>query len=191
MLHQHSSYVQCGFTDILDTPHKKLPPVWGWARPAPSSPYADSPTVRTLYKWSRNRSKSRYERLAHPNSLLLHLLVGQFGKPSGWLIRELQILVKSAVNGFSQHPKSFSRFPDSLPLFILHFGGNIDDWSLCIIVHMVPRHCHQFLLLSLLTHNCLHPRYLQGLAKVDLLDNFLNFSQAFSFSEEWSNKITD
>ncbi len=86
--------------------------------------------------------------LAWSQSLLLCLLVKHFGPPPGWLLWELQILVKNDVNSFSWHIMGPSEFHDTLLLVILHFCGDIGDGSLPGEISPICR--HQFLLLCLL-----------------------------------------
>jgi hypothetical protein len=64
----------------------------------------------------------------------------------------------------------------SFPLVILHFGSDVGDGSLCIVVPLVC--CCQFPLLRLFD-NCSHLRSHQGLVTVDLHDNFLNILKVF------------
>ncbi len=54
-------------------------------------------------RWWSSHGDYRYECLTCPDSLLLHLLVKQFGNPPGWFFWELQIFAKSGINCFSQN----------------------------------------------------------------------------------------
>jgi hypothetical protein len=96
----------------------RRPPGWGWGPPAHSSTPAHSQTVRMLSKMVMNRQRLSLQTTRTHYSLLLHLLLQKFGHKSGWLLWELEILLKSGVNQFSCHPMSLSEFLDILPLVI-------------------------------------------------------------------------
>ncbi len=93
-------------------------------------------------------------------SIFLRLLL-PFGYPSGGLLWELQILVKSSLNRFSQHhdPEWVSwQFPAShSPV-----QGDIGDGSLCIEVPLIRRWC--WLPLLCLVDNHLDLCSFQGLS---------------------------
>jgi hypothetical protein len=125
------------------------PPWWEWGLTALSSPPADSPTVRTLSKMVKNRSKNCYERFGRLNLLLLHLVVLQLAPSPCWLLIELQILVKGGWNGSVITPWTW----ESSPLVILHFGSNTGNESLCKKVPPVRHRCCRFPLLHLFD-NC-------------------------------------
>jgi hypothetical protein len=91
----------------------------------------------------------------------------------------LQILVESFMNHLSRNVMGLHEFLDTLPPVILHFGGNIGDGSLFIVVSLIHRHHQRFCLLrpliaymGILVKALLKP--CQGLVMVGLLDNFLN-----------------
>jgi cellulose synthase/poly-beta-1,6-N-acetylglucosamine synthase-like glycosyltransferase len=75
------------------------------------------------------------------------------------------------MNRLSQNVMGLSEFPDTLPLVILHFGGDIGDRSLCVQGSLIRHRCRWF---RLLFENCLYGHSHQGLVMVGLLDNFLN-----------------
>ncbi len=135
----------------------------------PLHPIPTHPQWEHCLRWSRNCGDYPYESLARPDLLLLHhLLVHQFGRSPRWRLAELQIIVKSDMNCFSQ-PMSLGNISYSLPLVILYFGGDIGD-GLCVEMPLVP--CVLWFPLLRLFDKRLH-LWSQVLVTVDLLDNFL------------------
>ncbi len=51
------------------------------------------------------------------------------------------------MNGLNQNVMGLSEFPDTLPLVILHFGGDIGDGSLCVQGSLIRRRRRRFRLL--------------------------------------------
>jgi hypothetical protein len=51
------------------------------------------------------------------------------------------------MNRLSQNVMGLSKFPDTLPLVILHFGGDIGDGSLCVQGSLIRRRRRWFRLL--------------------------------------------
>jgi hypothetical protein len=70
------------------------PPGWEWGWPARPRPTPQQ--WEHCLRMSRNCGSHSYGRLAHPESLLLHLQVNPFGHPPGRLLWELQVLIRAA-----------------------------------------------------------------------------------------------
>ncbi len=70
----------------------------GEASPLILHPPVDSPRVRTLSKMVK-KLRQKLQHFTRANSLLLHLLVPQFGQLTCWLLGELQILLNSGWTG--------------------------------------------------------------------------------------------
>ncbi len=87
-------------------------------------------------RWWKSCSENHYECLPHLKLLLLHLLGLQLVPPSCWLLRELQIHVRSGWNSLVTTPWAWASFT----LDILNFSSNINDESLCTEVPLIRLH---------------------------------------------------
>jgi hypothetical protein len=92
---------------------------------------------------------------------------------------------------YTKTPKNIEekkkKFPDSLPLVILHFSGNIINGSLCIEVPWISHSRFS----PLHFDNCLYLRSLQFFVTIDLIDNFLKLLKAFSDCGKQFSEIAD
>ncbi len=86
----------CCVIFMLPSASSRRSPAWGW--PSRSSPWPTHQEWEHCPRWWRSWGNYHHERLVYPDSLLLHLLLKLFGRPTGRLLWELQICGKSGMN---------------------------------------------------------------------------------------------
>ncbi len=119
---------------------------------------------------SKSCSRHVFSRLAHPESLILHLQVKPFGHPLGQLLWELQVLIRVAWTILADTAWASASF---LTL-------TCQSFSTLVAISMMEAFEVRFLWSaaaissSLPLDKCLFLHSHQGLVMVDLLNNFLN-----------------
>jgi hypothetical protein len=159
----------CCFLYLNPIPSRR-PPEQEWSRPARSLPPDYSPTVRTLSKMAKEPSRSS---LWPPRTSWIapysfpSKAVWSPTWPTSWRAAGSH---KCCKNSFGWHVMDLSEFPDTLLLFIFHFGGDIGDGSLYVKFLWSATTVSPTSPFDKCLYLCSH----QGLVMVGLLHNFLN-----------------
>ncbi len=125
------------------------------------------------------------------NSLLLLIVIQEFGHPPGRLLLQAQIVMKHGVNHQNGRPMGRSKCLDAHPAVIFNGGGDRGDESRgphCFFAVEMALISRRFSLFHLVDDgiNC---RFLKGLVPIRSLNSFLNFQIAFTGSGEVGDEV--